>query len=532
HHYPALAPDEYAEVPANTSILGAAKFSGKTRHGWSIGILESVTAEEKATIDREGVRRQEVVEPLTNFFVGRLQKDIRQGNTIIGGIFTAVNRRLDGTGLEDLLHRSAYAGGMDFQHFWKDRNYVFTARGVFSRVQGSSAAIAATQTAFEHLFQRPDAPHLRVDSTRTHLQGHAGTLKLAKFGGGHWRFETGLTWRSPELELNDAGFLLSTDEINQFTWVGYRIWEPFGIFRNFNLNLNQWNRWNFDGRHLYQAFNVNANTLFKNYWMTGAGLTIETLDISQNALRGGPALRRPPGWAVWAFVNSPQRRKVQFFGNGFMARAFGGEVKVENLSPGVRIQITDPLDLVLRPSFFRARRQGDQYVTQTDFQGTPRYIVGAVEQKTLQFVIRLNYAITPDLSLQYYGQPFISRATYEGFGFVQAPDARSFTERFHRFSPAQITLQGDTFEVDENEDKTVDYTFAKPDFNFVQFRSNLVLRWEYLPGSELFLVWSQSSTPDAFDDLERGLLSSLSDNLFGTKAHNIFLLKTTYRFLK
>ena len=109
--------DEYADVPANTSILGAAKFSGKTKKGWSVGILESVTQQEKANIDLEGNRREEVVEPWTSYFVGRLQKDINGGKTVLGGAFTAVNR---GEGLEDILHRRAYSGGMDFQHYWKN----------------------------------------------------------------------------------------------------------------------------------------------------------------------------------------------------------------------------------------------------------------------------------------------------------------------------------------------------------------------------------------------------------------------------
>jgi hypothetical protein len=166
-----------ATSPQNTSILGAAKFSGKTRKGWSIGILESITRREMAVIDKAGQRREELVEPLTNYFVGRLQKDIKSGNTVIGGIVTAVNRE---KGLENRLHGGAYSGGLDFLHYWKGRTWYIRGNMVFSHVQGTKEAILRTQTGFEHLFQRADAKEVYVDSSRTSLTGMGGTIALEK----------------------------------------------------------------------------------------------------------------------------------------------------------------------------------------------------------------------------------------------------------------------------------------------------------------------------------------------------------------
>ena len=535
HGYPNMAPGEHADLPQQAAILGAAKFSGKTKKGWSIGILESVTRREKALIDNNGERRHEIVEPMANYFVGRLQKDINGANTVVGGIFTAVNRENE---LADLLHRSAYSGGVDFQHFWKNRTWTFRARGLFSRVEGSEEAIAATQTAFEHLFQRPNARHVKVDGGRTSLTGHGGTLALAKFGGKSgklgqvFKFESGVTWRSPELELNDIGFMQTADEINHFTWVGYHFPQSFSIFRQFRLNYNHFSKWDFGGQFLNQVFNVNAHANFKNNWQIGGGSSYNPLDISNNALRGGSSLRKPPGMSQFFYVGSDYRKNIFVNLSNFNAWGFDNTVKFNDVSLLVRLQPLDALNIGINAGYNYFWRRQDQWVTQVRFGDETRTIVSEVAQKTLRLTFRLNYNITPDLTVQYYGQPFITRPEYRNFGYVIAPLHRSFEARFHRYAGEEIKIENGKYQIDENRDGIVDYSFSKPDFNFVQFRSNLVIRWEYVPGSEVFLVWSQANTPDAFGDLERPLHTSLFDNLFDQQGRNIFLVKMTYRFLR
>ncbi|GAB4244518.1 MAG: hypothetical protein Kow0027_04310 [Saprospiraceae bacterium] len=535
HGYPNVGNNEYVDRPENTSILGAAKFSGKTQKGWSIGILESVTQREKATIDNNGERRQEVVEPLTNYFVGRVQKDIDKGNTVIGGILTGVNREGE---LNNRLHKSAYSGGADFLHYWNNRTWFVKGNLIFSHVQGSAETIANTQRSFEHLFQRTNADHLEVDDTRTSLTGTGGTFSLAKIGGPQgekgqvFKFQTGLTWRSPELELNDIGFMLTADEINHYYWMGLQFQQPFSIFRQVQLNYNHWSRWDFGGQHLYQAFNINGNANFKNNWSAGTGITYNPLEISNNALRGGSSLRKPPGMAHWMWVGSDSRKKLFVNLNLFNAWGFDNTVKVNNLNLFTRIQAMDALSFSLGASYSRFWRKQDQWVTEVDYNGQQRVIVSGVDQNTLAFTLRFNYNVTPDLTIQYYGQPFITRPKYQDFGYVAAPLDKDFDKRFVRFSEDQISFESDQLSVDENLDGTVDYSFGKPDFNFVQFRSNLVVRWEYIAGSELFLVWSQANTPNAFDDLNSPLGSSLFNNIFDDKGRNIFLVKMTYRFLR
>jgi hypothetical protein len=525
-------------MPQNTSILGAAKFSGKTRKGWSIGVLESITEKETATIDENGEKRKELVEPLTSYFVGRLQKDINSGKTIFGGIITAVNR--DG-GLNDLLHRQAYSGGLDFFHTWKNRTWYIRGNMVFSEVQGTKAAIVNTQTAFEHLFQRSDARNLAVDSNRTALTGTGGTFRFGKIGGKSgkhgrlFKFETGFTLRSPELELNDIGFMLTANEINHFTWAGFHWPKSFLFFRWARLNYNHWSRWDYSGKFLNQTFNFNSHASFKNNWQIGTGSNTTVYDVSNNALRGTTAIRNPGSISHNAYVNTDYRKKLYAYLGIYNQWGFDNTTKTNNVELTLYYQPMNSLRLSLSGSYTYYWRRQDQFVDNVSYNNTTRTIVSEVKQKTLRFTGRLTYNITPDLTLQYYGQPYLNRPVYNHFAYVVNPMAKNYNDRFHPLNNGEVKEVNGEYQVDEQKDGTVDYTFDKPDFNFVQFRSNFVMRWEYKRGSELYLVWSQSNTPDADSDLDNnvGVSKSLWTNAFDhNAARNIFLIKWTYRFLK
>ncbi|MGV3586979.1 MAG: DUF5916 domain-containing protein [Adhaeribacter sp.] len=535
HKQPNLVDGEYLSAPLNTSILGAAKFSGKTRKGWSIGILESITQREMATIDQNEVRRKELVEPLTSYFVGRIQKDIKAGNTILGGIITSVNRE---KGLTSMLHRNAFSGGLDFLHYWRNRTWYIRGNVVGSHVQGTKEAILQTQTAFEHLFQRPDASEVAVDSNRTSLTGMGGTFRFGKIGGKSGRlgevfkFETGLTFRSPELELNDIGFMLTANEINHFTWAGFHFQKPFSIFRTARINYNHWSRWDYGGQFLYQAFNTNSHATFTNYWQAGTGLTWNVFDVSNNALRGAGAIRRPAGLGHNVYVVSDTRKKV--FAQVFIYNFWGSEKSVRNFEYGYMVvaQPLNALRISLEGSHSYYWRRQDQFVSSITQANNTKTIVGEVKQKTLRFTGRLSYNISPDLTLQYYGQPFITRPLYNNYGYVSNPLAKLYAERFTTFSQNQISYLDDEYHVDENGDGSPDFSFSRPDFNFVQFRSNFILRWEYKAGSELYLVWSQGNTADALSELNTPIGKSLWDNAFANQSRNSYLVKWTYRFLK
>ena len=534
HSYPNLGEKEHASVPDKTTILGAAKFSGKTKDGWSIGILESVTSREWATVDNEGARRKELIEPMTNYFVGRVQKDIDGGNTVLGGIFTAVNREGD---LNSQVHKAAYSGGLDFLHYWKGRTWYFRGNLISSRVEGTPEAIYNTQTSFEHLFNRNNIREVSLDSNRTSLTGSGGTFVLGKSGGRAtklgrvFKFESGITWRSPQLELNDIGFMLTSNEINHFTWASFQYQRPFSIFRNGRISYNHWARWDFAGQFMYLAFNANAHAMLKNYWGVAVVGSVNTYEGPSKALRGGSSLRKPPGADLWVSINTDNRKKLRAEMEMTQAWGFGNTVKYQDYSLGLIAQPINALNISISAGYNYFWRRQDQFVEQVDFNGTPRIIVGAVDQNTLRITARLTYNITPDLTIQYYGQPYITRPVYSNFAYVVDPLNPAYDKRFQTYTAGQIDFK-DNYTIDENKDGVGDYNFTMPDFNFVQFRSNLVIRWEYKAGSELYLVWSQGATPDVARDLDSPIQQSLFNNLFNQPSRNIGLIKWTYRFLK
>ena len=304
------------------------------------------------------------------------------------------------------------------------------------------------------------------------------------------------------------------------------------MFRNARINYNHWSRWDFGGQFLYQAFNTNLHGTFKNNWQVGTGSTWNAHVISNNALRGGSSLRRPSSINHWFYVRSDSRKKVLANLNVFNGWGAGQSFRSSDYSLSLRVQPLNALNISLSAGYSYNWRTQDQFVSNVTYNGQLRTIVSEVSQQTMRYTLRLNYNITPDLTLQYYGQPYITRPLYNHFAYVTDALNSNFDQRFHRFSPAEITATSDGYAVDENRDGVTDYRFNKPDFNFVQFRSNLVARWEYKPGSELYLVWSQGSTPDVAYDLDSPINSSLFDNVFGGQPRNIFLVKMTYRFLK
>jgi hypothetical protein len=365
-----------------------------------------------------------------------------------------------------------------------------------------------------------------------------GTLRLGKSGGKSgrlgqiFRFETGVTLRSPGLELNDIGFMLTSNEINHFTWAGLHFQRSFSAFRSLRINYNHWSRWDYSGQFLFQAFNTNAHAQFLNNWQVGTGYTFNPYDVSNNALRGASSLKRPTGSGANLYVVSDTRKKLyaSLEGSGFWGS--NKEMGDRTISGSLTLQPIDALRVSLSGSYSYYFRKQDQFVSNVGFNNTLRSIVGEVKQKTVRFTGRVSFNLTPDLTLQYYGQPYITRPLYGNFAYVSNPLARHYNDRFTVLRPDQMTADNGSFLVDENGDGTVDYSFSKPDFNFVQFRSNLVMRWEYKPGSEFYLVWSQSNTADAFNELDTPVFNSLFNNAFADQGRNIFLVKCTYRFLR
>jgi hypothetical protein len=517
----------YVDQPENTSIQGAAKLTGKTKNGTSIGILDALTAKEEARVDAGGARSDVTVEPASNFFVGRVQRDFDRGDTRLGAMVTAVNRRIDDSEV-DFLHRSAYTGGLDFFHYVGERDYYLAVNVVGSRVAGSQEAVLDTQTSSARYFQRPDNEGQSVDSTRTSLAGHGGSVRLGK-SQGRLNFDGGVAWRSPGLELNDLGFMRNSDEINQFGWMGYSLRNPFGIFRRMALNVNQWLDFEYGGRNTYQAFNFNTNAAFRNNWNYYYAVTRQNERTSLSELRGGPAMKVPGDVGMDGEIGTDSRRRLSGGFGGSRGFTDDDAGRSSGLWSWISWRPTNAVRLQLNPGY-RHNQPELQYVQESAFDaahpaaGQPAFVYGSLDQKTFDLSLRLDYSLTPTLTVQFYGAPFVSAGEYRDFKRITDPLADAYGDRF---VPLDGVVARDPstgrWTADEDADGSPDSEVRDRDFNVRDFNSNLVVRWEYSPGSSLYLVWSQSRS--AFEPDGRFSVRDDLDGLFDVHPHDVFLIK-------
>lgn len=529
---PQLSPDlndkEYTDIPTNTTILGAAKISGRNKNGLSVGIMESLTGSSYAKIDSMGKRRNEMVEPLTNYFVGSLRREFSSGNTIVSGIITSTNRQLTPIS-DDYLHRNAFTGGVNIERFWKHKNYMFSTKVYFSHVVGTEDAIRKTQESSARYFQRPDVGYVHVDTLRTSLTGSGGLIQFAKSGQGYLRYMAFVSWKSPQLEVNDLGYSNNVDDIFQVAWVGIRFWEPFFVFRYLNININQWTGWNFGGMSTYKGGNINLNFQLKNYWNLSTGINRNGQQLSASALWGGPMLKLPGNWNNWYNVSSDRRNQLVFGVGG--SNNWGDERYQVNHSiyANLSYRPSRSLQVTVSPEYYTTNRKL-QYVSTPEKTGDPRYIVASLKQKTYEMSVRVEYSINPDLTLQYYGRPYLSNGKYFDYKRITDPRAKRFADRYSAFTAQQLTYNSgdEEYSVDENLDGVADYVFPGKGYCFLSFQSNMIVRWEYRPGSTLFIVWTMGKN-DYDNGYSRSVGYDLTD-LFDSHPHSTFLLKFSYRF--
>ncbi len=540
---PSLTPEtdanytEYVDIPQSTSILGAFKLTGKTKNGLSIGVLESVTQKEWADIARdvsEGEEnkyeyRRSIVEPLTNYFATRVEKDLNESNTQIGAMVTAVNRKLETDQLKNELHKSAYSAGFNFKQQWKDKTYYIDINANVSQINGSKEDITTTQTGSPHYFQRPDASHLSVDSNRTSLSGTGGTIEIGKAGNGKWRGINWLTFRSPGFNINDMGYMYRNDEIQQILWVRYQLDEPKLFYRSLKLNFNHWYGATMGLEYRYHGINANIHTQFKNYWRTGLSLSADRKSFSPEQLRGGPLLLSDPSAYTYGYIESDTRKKIhsEFLFEEFFQQ--GGTAYYSNYYLDTDWQVYDALKITFKPTLYK-RYNEIEYITNKSYQDETRYIRGTLNLIETSLTLRFTYNISPDFTIQYYGMPFISCGRYSDFKHITDSKAEHFYNRFSSYTEDQISIDSEdnTYYIDENNDNEADYSFSNPDFNVKDFNSNLVLRWEYMPGSYLYVVWNQQRY-QAEATGEYSLMANSRDLFLNTYPEDIFLIKLSYR---
>jgi len=489
-----------ANPPTSTTILGAAKLTGRLASGLSLGVLNALTQRQTDTLDR-------TVEPGANYTVLRANQDLRGGETGIGFIGTAVARSLDGWS-RDYLRSSALVGGFDFRHRFLGRRYQVRATVTASRVAGSAAAIASTQRSSAHYYQRPDGS-LRFDSTLTALAGDAEQIRLGKVGGGWIRGETSYQRISAGYEVNDLGYLQRADWQNQGTWVGLRFYTPTRYYRQIAWNFNEWNDWTASGLQLNHYLNTNYHMTLPNNWQIDAGVTYSGFGTAYDdrAARGGPAIRRSPRISPWAGLALDSRKAVapSVFVQGI--RGDEGLTNYLSVNPEVSLRLSSQWNSSVGVSIERYRNNTQWYGNPTDGEGVRHYTFARLDQRETSLRFRLNYTASPTLTLQAYAEPFVSKGRYSDVRELANPRAASYADRYRPYGAPGATSA----------------------FNYKQFRSNVVLRWEYQPGSLLYLVWTQGREGSVDEYGTRSWRGDFGD-LFGLRPDNTFLVKFSHWF--
>jgi hypothetical protein len=516
--------DLYVNSPLNTTILSAVKLSGTTSKGLTLGIIQSLTANEYAKLaDSDGNFTTRKVEPLSNYVVARIQKVYNSGTTNLGGFFTSTNRFINDTSL-DFLASGAYTGGLDLMHYMKDKEFYIDAKLLGSFIDGSKTAIKALQESSARYYQRPGADYLPYDTTSTRLSGTGGRLVFGRGSKGLWRYSTGFSWFSPGTELNDLGYLNSADRIDQENALSYLIIKPFSIFRTLNVALTQFNTWNFNGSYLGSGSTLTLTTSFLNKWTFIGSLKSNLESLDMRILRGGYEMIVPYSILSSAYLGTNPSKKI--IGKFTMGLNKSGENSASGfiLEPSITLRPVSNLKFGLTASY-ADNYNSVQYVSAVNYQSAKRYVLGTIDQKTLGLTFRADLYITPEFSIQYYGSPYVSRGTYSEFKRVTYPTAKSLEDRYEVYPDARMT--GNAYELSDNyPDEKI--TVRNPDFNFQQLRSNFVAKWEYRLGSFIYLVWSSEKTVRT--PYSKASLGDSYRNLFSVSPTNIFLLKASYWF--
>jgi hypothetical protein len=496
-------PGIHADMPDVTRILGAAKLSGRTPEGWSIGVMTALTSEETGRFTDGTDASSMTVEPLSNYAVARVRRDGNAGRSSAGGIVTAVNRNLSSPALESTLHAAGYAGGLDFRHEWGNRAWAVRGSIAASHVLGSAAAITRTQQLSHHYFQRPDATHLGVDSTATSLTGYSVGLSVARQAGKHWTGSLAAAATSPSFEVNDLGFQTRTDRRDVEGSVTYSELQPGRVLRNWSTTAIYRHETNFASEPVQKTLLGIVNVRHLSYWTAGVTARYRPDVLDDRSTRGGPLMARPSSLHLTAFVASDGRRPVVWSTNAAWLFSEHGETGW-GTGASLAIRTSPRWNLSFGPLLNRASIPAQYLTTRADESASETfgrsYVFAPLEFTQLSANIRLNAAIRPRLTLELFAQPLIFASDYDDPITLTAPRSYDF-QPFHGELP--------------DLDRTLH-----------SLRGNAVLRWEWQPGSTLFLAWQQSR----LGDIDTGEFSWSRDPraLLDARPDNIFVVKVNY----
>ncbi len=520
----------YVDSPAQTTILGAAKLSGRTASGWSVGALSALTGKQEAHIANSLGQSQDdqLVEPLTNYSMLRVRRDLDNGRTQVGGIVTSTVRKLDGTRLGAQLPGAAFTGGIDGSIRFGGDKWQATGYLLGSTVKGDSSAILRLQNSPARYYGRTDADYVTLDPSRNRLNGWMGNYTVSKVKG-TWRVGLLGQARSPGFEVNDLGYERSADDITNVLYGGYRKFTPNKLTRTRSLNFNLWHNIDFGRRLTGIGGNVNGNVQFLNYWQAWGGVGHDFAALDTRALRGGPGIRRPGFTNAWIGFSTDSRKALSIEPDVNVGSEEESGGLSYDLSLYVTWRVSGRTNLTVAPSY-GYNHSAWQYVQTSRYindLGQPQatYVFGDLKQNTAALSFRLNHTFTPTTSFQLYTQPFASSGGYGGFreANLANPLAPHYTDRFRTLSANP--LNGD-YAVDAVPGGRPGFGIGNPDFNFRAVNVNAVLRWEYRPGSTLYAVWSHGR--ESYEPNPTFAPRHDFGSLFSEHGTNIFLIKLNW----
>ncbi|NJD10831.1 MAG: carbohydrate binding family 9 domain-containing protein [Gemmatimonadetes bacterium] len=531
----------FEDRPESTTILGAAKLTARTPSGLQLGILNATTSSERARgVTAAGERFSQEIEPLTNYLVARVKRNSPDGNLQLGAAGTSVYRRFtgDNPGLEELLPVHAEAAGADLNYSWGQRKYSLMGSLALSQVNGDTAAMLRLQRASSRYFQRPDRGNGSnrllsdaFDPGLNTLRGAAAYARVAKESG-LWLWETQVDLRTPGFEVNDAAFLTRADYTRVSANLARAQTKPGRTFRRWDILAGGSQQANFDGDVTDREFHLWLGRITPNTWMNTGFLIFRPERLDDRATRGGAVVRQPSSWMAALNIQSDGRQPIvgSLGLNGGRSADGGYDLNTEL---ELQLKPTAAVSLSLGPSWSRGRTQAQYVRAFTDpaassFFGR-RAIFAAIDQRELSLETRLSATFSPTLSLELFAQPFVAAGDYDAFKEYVRP--RSTSTR--TFAPAQIAEVRDEqgrvqqYLIDADGDPaTAGLRIDNPDFNTRSLRGNAVLRWEYRPGSTLFLVWQQQRSGDVLrGDFELGRDAAA---IFRNRPDNIFVVKASY----
>ncbi|MDQ2767308.1 MAG: carbohydrate binding family 9 domain-containing protein [Gemmatimonadota bacterium] len=501
-----------ALLPTSTSIIGAAKLTGRTQHGLSVGILDAVT-------DRESGSLGQTLEPRSNYFVGRVQQELGAGKGNVGVMLTGVNRQLDNFAA-DSLRRTAYTGGIDFRRDFHAQDYRISGYVVKSQVAGSARSIALTQANSTHYFQKP-GDRESYDTTRTSLGGDAERLSFDKVNG-LVQFQEAFLRYSAGFEINDLGFLTEAGRQSQSTFLGLNFTNPTKLYRDMFLYFDQHNQWNtarISSSNLTDnSATANFDATLTNSWLLHANVGINRFIpvYDDRASRGGPALRRVPYQVASIELDGDPRLRLLPSLGVFAFRGRGAPDALSwgyGVDPSLAFRLSRSVTGVIAPHFDH-NSDNNQWVDNlisSDSRDTA-YTFGHLDQNTVSLTARVDYTLSPKVSLQIYAQPFVSSGKYTNWR--QLSDDPRNADYDRRFFPYGTQIGVSAY-----------------NFNVAEFRSNVVLRWEYRAGSTIYAVWTQGRSFEN-DGLEFGGFNPRGSarDLYAIHPDNTFLIKASYWF--